>query len=99
MTAFEMMADPAKFAENLKTATLSQLAEIITRDHSNQARQIYFGAKPYVAAMGSMSQISDQYGADDGRSIVNYALCNLGQWRGEVARAVKSELKRRLKTS
>jgi len=34
---------------------------------------------------------------DSGKSIVSYFLANAGQWRGEVAKEVKAELKRRVK--
>ena len=32
---------------------------------------------------------------DSGRSIVRYFLGNAGAWRGDVAKAIKAELKRR----
>ena len=32
---------------------------------------------------------------DSGRSIVRYFLGNAGTWRGDVAKAIKAELKRR----
>lgn len=56
----------------------------------------YVYAKPYVEALQSLSSISDNYYADSGRSVVAYALSNLGSWRGEVAKQVKVELKQHL---
>lgn len=52
-----------------------------------------FAAVPYLEAMASLQDIGDKYGADSGRSIVAYFLANAGQWRGEVAKRVKLELK------
>jgi hypothetical protein len=57
----------------------------------------YTYAKPYVEAMYSLNNISDDYGYDSGVSVVSYALANLGQWRGDVARAIKAELKSLIK--
>jgi len=53
----------------------------------------YFGAIPYLNAMHSMHEVSDQYGYDDGRSIVNYFLSNAASWRGPDAKRIKAELK------
>ena len=57
----------------------------------------YFGAAPYLTAMACLDSIDDAYGADDGRSVVLYFLSNARTWRGPVAKAVKAELKRRLR--
>jgi hypothetical protein len=57
----------------------------------------YFGALPYIDAMGALNKVTDNYGADSGRSIVAYFLANAGTWRGEVARRVKAELKGMIK--
>ncbi len=73
--------------------TICQLARVCQADWKN----VYFGAKPYLDAMRQMSQITDKFGEDDGKSIVLYFLSNATTWRGEVAREVKAELKRRLK--
>lgn len=53
----------------------------------------YFGAVPYLEAMGDLDKITDPYYADSARSIVRYFLANAGTWRGETARRVKAELK------
>jgi hypothetical protein len=57
----------------------------------------YFGVKPYLEAMMTMDSIKDNYGADDGKSIVAYFLGNAQTWRGPIAKACKAELNRRLK--
>lgn len=53
----------------------------------------YFGAVPYIEAMGMLCDIDDMYGCDDAKSIVLYFLANASTWRGPVARRVKAELK------
>jgi hypothetical protein len=68
---------------------LYEIASEIRRDW----KKVYFGAVPYLDAMGSLSSVNDKYGFDDARSIVNYFLANANSWRGEVARRVKAELK------
>lgn len=57
----------------------------------------YFGAVPYIQAMGDLSSIKDNYGWDSGDSIVRYFLSNAATWRGEDARRIKAELKGMLK--
>jgi hypothetical protein len=72
---------------------LSEIASEIKSDWSN----VYFGAVPYLDAMGTLNSIEDDYILDSGRSIVAYFLANAGTWRGEVARRVKKELNKMLK--
>ncbi len=57
---------------------------------------IYFGAVPYLDAMRSLSDISEAYGLDSGRSVVLYALSNMATFRGADARRLKAELKAHL---
>lgn len=72
---------------------LSALSFLIRRDWRN----VYFGAVPYLEAMSTLDTIHDAYGCDDGASIVNYFLANAQSWRGPTAKAIKAELKRRVK--
>lgn len=53
----------------------------------------YFGAVPYIHAMGGCSHITDSYGYDSARDVVLYFLLNAKTWRGEDARRIKAELK------
>jgi hypothetical protein len=69
----------------------------IAREIRQDWKQIYFGAVPYLQAMGSMESVRDSYGYDNGESIVLYFLSNATTWRGEAARRVKAELKALLK--
>lgn len=83
--------------ETLKTKAICEIADIIYKDHRKQGKRVDYAAAPYVSAMQSLGNIGDKYGLDDGRSIVAYALNNLQTWRGDTARIVKAELKRRMK--
>lgn len=71
------------------TRSLSTIAKDIRADWRN----IYFGAVPYVDAMRELESINDRYYADTAEAVVRYFLANAGTWRGEVARAIKLELK------
>jgi hypothetical protein len=78
---------------NVEALTLSDLAYIIAEDWDKP----YFGADPYLDALKCVETMTDPYGADDGRTLVAYFLANAITWRGDTARIVKAELKRRLK--
>jgi hypothetical protein len=54
--------------------------------------KVYFGAKPYLAALLEMDQVTEAYGMDTGKSVVLYFLANATTWRGDVARRIKKEL-------
>ena len=69
----------------------------IAREIRANWRPVYFGAVPYLDAMGSLGSINDTYGADSARSVVLHFLGNAPAWRGDVARRVKAELKSMLK--
>lgn len=53
----------------------------------------YFGAVPYLDAMGMLTSIDEMYIMDTADSVVRYFLANAGTWRGETARRIKAELK------
>lgn len=73
---------------------LYQIAKEIRKDWPKP----YFGAVPYLDAMSQMGSINENYGYDDGRSIVLYFLSNAQTWRGETARRIKKELNGMLAT-
>lgn len=75
--------------ENAETRSLAAIALEIREDWKN----VYFGAVPYLEAMGRLDKITDRYGMDDADGIVRYFLSNAKTWRGETARRVKAELK------
>lgn len=74
--------------------TISELADVIYADWGHA---ISFSARPYLEAMTSLKNEDDMYGNESGREILQYFLINARQWRGETARAVKKEIKDRLK--
>jgi len=69
----------------------------IAREVRQDWKKVYFGAVPYLEAMGTLQSVDDAYGLDDARSIVLYFLSNATTWKGETARRVKAELKSLLK--
>jgi len=76
-----------------KENSIRELTQVIKADWKN----VYFGAVPYLDAMCQLQTIEDSFYLDSGRSVVNYFLANAQTWRGQIAREVKAELKRRLK--
>ena len=72
---------------------LYEIAKEIKKDWKN----VYFGAKPYLDAMATLDKVSDNYGWDSGKSIVNYFLSNASTWRGDTAKRIKAELKAMVK--
>jgi hypothetical protein len=67
--------------------------DVIAKEIRSDWKNVNFGAKPYLDAMGSLSTINDSYGFDSAKSIVLYFLSNASTWRGETAKRVKKELK------
>jgi hypothetical protein len=78
--------------EVLPELTLTEIAQVIT----NEWQPVWFGAVPYLRAMFELEDMNSAYGADSANSVVLYFLSNAKTWKGETARAVKSELRRRL---
>ena len=68
---------------------ISAIANQIQSDWKN----VNYAAKPYLAAMHELENMHDNYYQDDAQSVVRYFLANAGTWRGDVAKAVKAELK------
>lgn len=65
----------------------------IARDIRADWQTVNYAAKPYLDAMATLESIDNNYMFDSGRSIVLYFLANASSWRGDKARAIKSELK------
>jgi len=83
---------------------LHQIARDIRRDWCKVDKRtgysvpnVWFGAVPYLDAMGTLQSVDDSYGADSARSIVAYFLANASTWRGPMAKQVKAELNAMLK--
>lgn len=83
---------PEELAD-LSKLSLSSLAMLVYKDW----KSVNYAAKPYLEAMASLDNVSDMYGQDTGTSIVAYFLGNANSWRGDVAKAVKKELQRRIR--
>jgi hypothetical protein len=79
--------------EQIKSLPISGIANLIRRNWKTP----YFGAVPYINAMAQLNSVTDDYYHDSGKSIILYFLSNANSWRGDVAKLVKTELKRRLK--
>jgi hypothetical protein len=76
---------------------ISDIAREIDNDWSKSKSGVYFGARPYLNAMYSLTTMDSTYGQDSARSIVNYFLGNAQTWRGETAKKIKLELNKLLK--
>lgn len=79
--------------EEYKNMTIWQLAAVIRKDW----KKVHYAAKPYLMAMQDLETVNDNYMYDSGKGIVLRFLSNAGSWRGDVAKAVKAELRRRTK--
>lgn len=77
----------------MTTRPLSTIAMEIAIDW----KKPYFGAVPYLEAMGDLHNVTDNYYYDSGASVVRYFLANANTWRGENAKRIKAELKAMLK--
>ncbi len=82
---------------DLEVQPIRSIANVAWADWSTSKSGVGYAAKPYLAAMMALDSIEDNYGADPGHMIVRYFLSNARSWRGDVAKAVKAELNRRLK--
>ena len=77
---------------NTKTQqrSISTIAQEIRKDCGSK---VNFAAKPYLAAMLTLTNKKDMYGCDSADTIILYFLCNAGSYRGETAKRLKAELK------
>jgi len=78
--------------EVLPELTLAEIAQVIT----NEWQPVWFGAVPYLRAMFELQDMSSMYMNDRADTVVLYFLSNAKTWKGDTARAVKAELRRRL---
>lgn len=88
----------AELTQILSTLTIREIALLILADWKAKSKTgINFGAKPYLDAMFTMSHVNDNFGMDSGKSIILYFLSNATTWKGDVAKTIKTELKKRVK--
>lgn len=76
------------------TETKVRPLNVIAAEIEKDWKKPYFGAKPYIDAMKTMTDAKEKFGEDDGKEVVMYFLSNATTWRGETARRVKAELKK-----
>lgn len=69
----------------------------IAKDIREDWRKPYFGAVPYLHALGALTTVQSKYGMDDAKTIILYFLSNASSWRGDKAKAIKAELKQLIK--
>jgi hypothetical protein len=85
--------------KQLSDMTLAELANICAADHTVAGKQMSYALVPYQQALAEMyfhDPKGNMYGYDPADHIVRYFLGNATTWRGETARNVKAELKKRL---
>ena len=73
------------------------IASEIKKDWTKDGKKVYFGAVPYLDAMFSLNDITDEYGCDSADSVIRYFLSNATTWKGDVARRIKKELNAMIK--
>lgn len=82
----------------LEKLLISDIAQIIQKDWKATSKNgVYFGAKPYLDALKTMSTIDQNYYSESGKSIVIYFLANAQTWKGEVAKAIKAHFNKLIK--
>lgn len=70
------------------------LYQIATEIRKDWGAKVNFAAKPYLEAMGGLTNVTDSYGMDSAKSVVLYFLSNAGTWKGDKAKEIKAELKK-----
>lgn len=71
------------------TRPIYEIAQEITK----KWEKVNYAAKPYLDAMLSLENITDNYFEDSAKSVVLYFLCNAASFKGEDAKRLKKELK------
>ena len=69
----------------------------IASEISKDWQRVNYAAKPYLDAMKSLNTVDDKFYHDSAKSVVLYFLSNASTWKGEKAKAIKTELKGMLK--
>ncbi len=88
---------PGRFGGMKTKSGHRPLSQIAAEIRSIWGAKTNFAAKPYLEAMLSLNDITDNYMADSGASVVSYLLGNMSAFRGEDAKRIKAELKAILK--
>ena len=83
------MREVHQIAREIERDMLAQLS----RRKGHAAPNWWPFSQPYLKAMKTMRSVTEDYGADSGRSVILYFLSNVTTWRGENAKRLKAELK------
>jgi hypothetical protein len=75
------------------TAAAVRPLHVIAADIKAHWDNVYFGAVPYLKAMGYLDTMDSQFIDQDADEIVLYFLSNAKVWRGDDARRIKAELR------
>lgn len=86
-------------AIDLSNYDISDLAWYVIRDHHSRQKPFSGAVIPYLDAMRKCTTLNDQYGCESAQSIVLHFLGNFSSARGEVSKAVRVELKKRLRAN
>ena len=78
----------------MSTQTNRPICQIAAEIRADWGAKVNFAAKPYLAAMLSVRNLSDSYGCETAKTQVLYFLSNASTYRGEKAKALKAELKK-----
>lgn len=81
-----------RLVARLPELTICDIAALIRKDWG---AKVNYAAKPYLEAMYELDSVDGNYGADSGKTIIIYFLSNASTYRGETAKMIKAELKRR----
>lgn len=85
-----------EFKQDLSTIRIYEIASVIINSWDRQ-KQLQSDAWLYLNAMCYLENITDYYGDDSAKEIVLRFCLNCTTYRGEIAKLVKAELKRRCK--
>jgi hypothetical protein len=92
----EVAEAPIVEGEALAALSISGIIRLMRKDWKATSKKgIYFGAVPYLDALGTLESLSESYGMDTGKGMVPYLLSNATTYRGAQAKAIKAELKKR----
>lgn len=70
---------------------------VIAYEIKKEWQNVYFDAVPYLDAMLTLNTVKDCFYEDSAKSIIIYFLANAQTFRGEMAKALKTELKNIIK--
>ena len=88
------MTNKSNDEDKASNSATPRLLCVIAKEIEKTWPNINYAARPYLAAMESLTTMDSSYYADGARPIVLYFLANASTWRGPDARRIKAELKK-----